>query len=97
MLILRREAEEDIRNAYLWYEEQQPGLGDRFLAAVDRTLSSIAANPLIHNFASPPIRRALCARFPYAVYFIEGNESLIVIAVLHQRQKPKVWRTRSLG
>ena len=32
------EATAELEAAALWYEDQQPGLGLRFLAAVDRTV-----------------------------------------------------------
>lgn len=35
-LILRPEAEADALEAYRWYNEQLPGLGEEFLAEIDR-------------------------------------------------------------
>ncbi len=44
-LILRPEAEADALEAYRWYSEQLPGLGDDFLSEVERALETIGANP----------------------------------------------------
>ena len=38
MLILRREAEQDIKAAYEWYEEQLPNLGKEFIDEVESTI-----------------------------------------------------------
>jgi plasmid stabilization system protein ParE len=40
------------------------------------------------------VRRALLHTFPYAVYFHLSEETVLVLAVLHLRRNPKVWRGR---
>ena len=45
MLILRKEAEEDIREAYDWYENQRQFLGGSFLSEIESTLELIHENP----------------------------------------------------
>ena len=40
------------------------------------------------------VRRALRQTFPYAVYFRTSDEAVVVLAVLHLRRNPKVWRWR---
>jgi hypothetical protein len=32
--------------------------------------------------------------FPYAVYFRSQDDNVVVLAVLHLRRNPKVWRAR---
>jgi hypothetical protein len=44
-LVIRPEAEADALEAYPWYSEQLPGLGDDFLVEIDRALESIGADP----------------------------------------------------
>jgi len=43
-LRLRPEAEEDVRQAYAWYEEQRAGLGEDFLLCVEAGLATISVN-----------------------------------------------------
>lgn len=40
------DAELDITNAAIWYEQRSPGLGFQFLDAVDETLESVFEAPL---------------------------------------------------
>jgi hypothetical protein len=47
-------------------------------------------SPLIHG----QIRRLVLKRFPYAVYFREQGDEILVIA-LHGRQDPKLWQQRT--
>ena len=44
-LIFRPEVRSDVEDAYLWYERQRAGLGDDFLASVDRALDRIGRGP----------------------------------------------------
>lgn len=44
-LIIRPEAEEDLKGAHNWYNAQRPGLGANFIIHLDAALSSIQQNP----------------------------------------------------
>ena len=49
------EAEADLREARAWYEDQRPGLGERFALAVVATVEAIVGNPL--RIFPPYVRR----------------------------------------
>jgi len=50
-IIISIEAEKDTSNAYIYYEDQQPGLGDRFLDELTRFYKKLKKNlPIIHLF-----------------------------------------------
>jgi toxin ParE1/3/4 len=38
---LSREAEDDMLEAYVWYERQKPGLGEEFLESLDKASQAI--------------------------------------------------------
>lgn len=94
MLVLRKEAEEDIRTAYEWYKQQRAQLGRAFVVEIDRTFEAIEEQPEAYTMCLKSIRRALCKKFPYAVYFTRKNSDIIVLAVLHQRRQPTMWQNR---
>ncbi len=94
MLIIRKEAEEDVKSAYEWYEDKQIGLGMQFIEEVGAKLQEIEERPDLYMEAMGDVRRALCKRFPYSIYFIRENMTIVVIAVLHQRRSPAVWQER---
>lgn len=91
---LRVEAEIDLFEAALWYETEREGLGFDFDAEVHRTLERIAENPNLFPVIGRNIRRAIVDRFPYGVFFIEHEEALIVIGILHLHRAPETWETR---
>lgn len=97
MLIVRREAERDIKKAFDWYEEQRPGLGSEFLEQIEAVFERIEDNPELYESVFRTVSRALVRRFPYSVYFVLANRNPVVIAVLHQRRSPVRWRGRASG
>jgi toxin ParE1/3/4 len=73
MLILRREAEKDIKAAYEWYEKQRPNLGKEFISELESQLEQVDEHPDLYATIYKNIRRALCNRFPYSVYFLKSK------------------------
>lgn len=94
MLIIRKEAEEDIKSAYEWYEERQINLGIAFVEEIESKLQEIEEQPDLYMDIMGKVRRALCKKFPYSIYFMQKNIDIVVIAVLHQRRNPAVWQAR---
>jgi plasmid stabilization system protein ParE len=88
-------AEADLEQAASWYDVEQAGLGSRFLGDVDQVFGRIRERPQQFPAISGDIRRALLHTFPYAVYFRDTEETIRVLAVLHLRRKPGLWRARS--
>ena len=66
-LITAPEAEDDIVDAYAWYESSRPGLGEEFLSCVDACIEAILRTPQMFALAHENYRRGLVRRFPYAV------------------------------
>jgi plasmid stabilization system protein ParE len=88
-LVIRAIAEEELAEAYQWYEKKQRGLGNRFLQAVERAFDDIRARPLSPAVVFDDVRRVRVRRFPYGVYYRVVNETLIVVAVFHGSRDPK--------
>jgi toxin ParE1/3/4 len=94
-LILRPEAEEDVRQGYLWYEERQAGLGQRFITALDAALAAIQERPEAYHQVEGEVRRALAKRFPYGIFYVVEPQRIVVLAVLHTARDPQVWQARA--
>jgi plasmid stabilization system protein ParE len=89
---VRPEAQTNIRDTAVWYEQRETGLGRRFMAEIRESIESISTTPLRFPIIDNGVRRLLLRRFPYAIYFLWENESAIVIAVLHQHRDPETWK-----
>lgn len=81
---VRPEARADVLEAAQWYEDQQPGLGEKLVAAVDDIFSRIEAGPMRYPRRHKQLRRALIGRFPYSVFFAVNGSGITVFAVWHQ-------------
>jgi plasmid stabilization system protein ParE len=88
------EARDDIDAAYVGYEQQQTGLGGRFLESVRDQVARIQANPALYGVVHQDVRAAPIRRFPYVVYYrIEGGQ-VVVVAVQHGSRGWSSWLSR---
>lgn len=94
-LIIRPEAELDIESSALWYEEQQHGLGNRFVDGFNEVFARIIEHPLQFPQLENGIRRALLRHFPYGIYFVPESNRIVILAVLHLRRHPNTLRRRT--
>jgi toxin ParE1/3/4 len=73
--------------------------GKELLDEIDATLPLIGSRPqsyprLQDVSAAHEIRRALLARFPYAIVFLVRPEEVRVLAVAHAKRRPGYWLSR---
>ena len=85
---------DDVRRAFLWYEQQLSGLGTGFLDEVQRVVAQMSANPDRYGFAEGDVHVAPLKRFPFAVYYRILPNGLRVLAVLHSSRDPAAWKSR---
>jgi plasmid stabilization system protein ParE len=93
-LVFHPDVRGEVDEAYRWYEQQQAGLGDQFLAALEEVYQRISTTPLAHQVVYQGARRALLRRFPYAVYYRAHSDRVEVLAVHHTRRDPRSWQAR---
>jgi plasmid stabilization system protein ParE len=93
-LLLAPEVEQDIADAYAWYEQRQPGLGEEFLGSVETALDVIRRDPKSYSEIHQSYRRALVRRFPYCVFYEFVNETITVYCITHAARDPVKWRLR---
>ena len=95
----RNAAEADVGDAFGWYREQRPELGEAFLEALDQCVEAIERNPEAFAKVHAEIRRALLRRFPYCVYYIITAQEVVVLAfiVTATRRCGRVGATHDYG
>ncbi len=83
-----------MRNAQAWYIRERRERAESFRAEVEYMLKRIEEDP--HHF--PPhgkrFRRALLLRFPYQIFFIINETTIVVMAIVHTSRSPQVWQSR---
>ena len=85
----------DIFGAVRFYEGRVPGLGARFLRALDDTIVRIARDPQRFGFYEKPVRSLRVPGFPYRVLFADEASFVLILAVAHLSRQPGWWRYRT--
>ena len=90
------EAERELTDGALFYaEKEDPELGLAFIAEFERALEILRDQP---NLAAPwrgMMRRFPLRRFPYFVLCVVEGTELRIIALVHQRRRPRSWSGRT--
>jgi plasmid stabilization system protein ParE len=87
-IFITHAAEQDLRDGYRFYERQQEGIGAYFLDSLIADIDSLALFGGVHVKPHGNFHRALSKRFPFAIYYIDADEQVTVVAVLDCRQNP---------
>lgn len=89
-------AKQDIKEAAKWYNERQPGLGNRFTQHVRQKVKFIRQNPKAVAISYDDTRTAILDIFPYMIHFTGDDENKLVIisAVLSTHRDPETWKER---
>jgi plasmid stabilization system protein ParE len=89
------EAQDDIDEVYVSYEQHAAGLGNRFLDALRDRIDQIGDNPALYGVLHEDVRAAPLNKFPYIIYCRAEPDRVLVIAVQHGRRSSRSWRGRS--
>jgi len=84
----------EVKASYSWYQEQANGLGDDFLDELESAYQAISELPQTWPLFQGEFRRFLLSRFPFFVIYREHDNSIYVIAVMHNNRKPGYWLHR---
>ena len=94
-VVLRPEARTELAEAAGWYRSKSLVVGVAFRQVIRQTVSRIAERPKSFPEILPGIHRALTPQFPYAIFFAEERDVIVLLAVKHQAQDPEKWPSRT--
>jgi plasmid stabilization system protein ParE len=89
-------AQEDLANGFRFYEAQAEGLGAYFIDSLFSDINSLQFFGGIHQVVTGGYYRMLSKRFPFAVYYLLEDETVLVDAILDCRRSPAWTRKRLL-
>ena len=87
-LVIKEEAQLEIIEAFLYYEDQKVGLGEFFLDHLDSYFNWIKHYPFHFSVKRKPFREAVVKRFPYIIIFEVLENEVIVYSVFNTWQDP---------
>ena len=78
-----------------YYEERQPGLGQRYHRAFRAAAARACASPQRFKLVrQPETRRVSFAGFPFSIIYRTVGEVVQILAVAHHRRRPEYWAGR---
>ena len=89
--ILSIRAEKELITSFDWYENQQTGLGDRFIATVLLRIGIITQTPETFSPKFKSYRETAVAPFPFIIiYRINKRKKIVrIVSVFHTSQDPR--------
>ncbi len=87
-------AETELFEAAAYYEMQVQHLGENFFAIIEEAVDEIVESPNMCPEIENGIRKRLVRRFPYSVLYGLHEDEIIIVAIMHQKQKPRYWLER---
>jgi len=93
-VIFQRAAKIEFLEASMWYESKRLGLGAEFIEEIERCISQAAAFPHLYKVVHNDLRCVIANRFPYAIYFRQEPQHIVILAVFHSSRNPRSWQSR---
>lgn len=81
--------------AVVYYNEAEPGLGERFTAAVEDAAVRAAGFPLSGSPSRAKTRRMIVKGFPFSLVYRPESDEIVVFAVAHHARHPFYWQSRT--
>jgi plasmid stabilization system protein ParE len=88
------DAQNDLEEAAIWYENQKENLGEEFSDEVYSKIKVINENPKLYQIAFKNIRSAVLDQFPFSIFYFLRNKFIHIFAILHQSRNPDLAKDR---
>jgi hypothetical protein len=92
---ISEDAHADLNEGFLFYEAQEPGLGDYFIACLRADIEGLRISGGAHRVVYADYHRLLSKVFPHGVFYTMEAEVAVVWAVLDLWRDPE-WIRKQL-
>jgi plasmid stabilization system protein ParE len=89
-------ADAEYAAAATYYAGIDPELGGRFYDEMERLIREVRKQPERFWMFEPPARRHRSTVFPYSIVYLDKPDFIWIVAVMHGKQRPGYWRSRTL-
>lgn len=84
----KRAAAAEVEAAISRYAQPEINKASAFVKDLERTESHLRTQPVLYQRVEGDVRRAVLRRFPYSLFYVIEQDQVIVLAFMHQHQKP---------
>jgi len=88
----KRAAAAEVESAISWHGQPEINQASAFVEDLERTESHLRTHPELYQRVEGEIRRAVLRRFRYSLFYVIEQDQVVVLAFMHQRQKPRSLR-----
>ena len=81
----------ELRNAAFYYRERSSRVAASFLAAVQAAVDQVLEFPESAPFVRGEVRGKTVSKFPYTMMYRVDGDTVVILAVAHQKQRPQYW------
>jgi plasmid stabilization system protein ParE len=85
----KRTAAAEVEAAISRYAQPEINQAAEFIKDLERTETHLRAQPALYQRVEGEIRRAVLRRFPYSLFYVIEQDQVVVLAFMHQHQKPR--------
>ena len=87
MIIIKKQAAKEIKEAVAWYESKLEGLGARFYSNLFRSMNILNDFPELYQIVDGDIRKLKLSKFPYCIYYnIRNNGDVLISKCRHTKR-----------
>ena len=94
ILKLHKKAEKEALSSFKYYSKINESLGTRFRDEMDDRMIAISNNPFLCHNRGGGIYSVRLKTFPYSIFYKIKSAHIRVLAILHDRRNPNIWRRR---
>jgi plasmid stabilization system protein ParE len=84
----------ELQEATLYYEQQEKGLGVKFLDEIEAAIDRILRFPRAWHPVSARSRRCRTHHFPFGLLYQIRTDEILITAVLDLRRDPQRWQDK---
>lgn len=89
--VFLRRAYVELLEAWIWYEEKQTNLGDRFKDEVYKRVRQIEENPYRYPEKKKHFRETMITVFPFKIIYRVNrkNKQIAIVSIFHVSRNPQ--------
>jgi hypothetical protein len=91
---ISEDALQDLNDGFIFYEVQQPGLGDYFATCLRADIEGLRVGAGAHRVVYRDYHRLLGRIFPFGIFYTMEDDTAVVWAVVDLRRDPEWIRRR---
>ncbi|MEK6745653.1 MAG: type II toxin-antitoxin system RelE/ParE family toxin [Pseudomonadota bacterium] len=93
-IVITKAADRDFIKDFLWYAKENSDLAKRFRESIKKEIKFLSDAPFACALISKEARQVISHKFPYRIIFIIEDNNVVIIAILHVKRSPSIWKKR---